>query len=346
LAKRVLIADDDAQLVTALRRTIQRAGFTVDVVGDGKSAAELLLSGAYDALVTDWMMPGLDGIELVRQSQVGFSPLYVAVISGLDTPAARAHALAAGANDFFPKPFGMPKIAPALLAWFDRQAKEPAEPVEVYAHPLLGTTAWRTFSVAAHRILSATVRMPLDASIGSPAALDDPIASAVPLADVEHSLDLRVVVETSRASAAAIHRALLGDVDAANTARLAAVLAELANMIGGEARTAFLAEGYAMTMGLPRRLEGPVPEYAFNQTVWVRAPGVDLVIRLGAKLRGSEAVAASDLREGMVLGESLYAGDGTTLLFAAGTRLTETSARSARQALDGRTIRVVVQEGA
>jgi CheY-like chemotaxis protein len=297
VAKRVLVADDDELVATALRRILRRAGFTVDVVSDGKSAAERLMSGAYDALVTDWMMPELDGIELVRQARAGFAPLYVALLSGLDTPAARAHALEAGANDFFAKPNGILELASAMSAWFDRPPAEPAKAAEVHAHPVLGTRAWAHFPMAAQRIMTRAIGTPWTVAPAAAQICGEAIACELPLADVVHALDMRVVVQTSRASAAAIHRMLLGHVAPSDAESLCGVLSELANLVGGVVKTSFAAEGYEVTLGLPRRVDVPPREFAFTCAVGLTADGFDAVVRLDATPRSSETIEASELRE-------------------------------------------------
>ena len=64
---RILLAEDDDSLRAFLVTNLNRAGHEVAAYGDGDSAWEALEHGAYDLLLTDIVMPGLDGIELARQ---------------------------------------------------------------------------------------------------------------------------------------------------------------------------------------------------------------------------------------------------------------------------------------
>ncbi|HEU0215838.1 MAG TPA: response regulator [Stellaceae bacterium] len=64
---RILLAEDDDQLRFFLSRGLQRAGHLVDAVGDGVAAFELAKTTAFDLLLADVVMPGLDGIELARK---------------------------------------------------------------------------------------------------------------------------------------------------------------------------------------------------------------------------------------------------------------------------------------
>ena len=66
MAKRMLIAEDDPVSARLLQQTMQKSGFLVEVVADGKTALSRLEGGGYDVLLTDWLMPELDGIELVK----------------------------------------------------------------------------------------------------------------------------------------------------------------------------------------------------------------------------------------------------------------------------------------
>jgi two-component system, cell cycle response regulator CpdR len=64
---RILLAEDDDSLRSFLVTNLARAGHDVDAFGDGDAAWEALEHGAYDLLLTDIVMPGLDGIELARR---------------------------------------------------------------------------------------------------------------------------------------------------------------------------------------------------------------------------------------------------------------------------------------
>ena len=90
MESRVLIAEDDSLVARALQQALVKAGYGVDVVADGMAARERLLTGAYGALVTDWMMPELDGIELVRLVRARRQPACVVLITELNIPAARS----------------------------------------------------------------------------------------------------------------------------------------------------------------------------------------------------------------------------------------------------------------
>lgn len=65
--KKVLIAEDDVDLQLALKLMIQAAGLKCEVTSDGETAFQKLLSGGFDLLVTDFRMPKLDGVDLLKK---------------------------------------------------------------------------------------------------------------------------------------------------------------------------------------------------------------------------------------------------------------------------------------
>ena len=66
---RILLIEDDRALCTALLPALQAAGYTVDTCHDGADGKALLCGGAYDVCVLDRMLPGLDGLSLLRAAR-------------------------------------------------------------------------------------------------------------------------------------------------------------------------------------------------------------------------------------------------------------------------------------
>ena len=64
---RVLLAEDTQELATALKYLLERGHYTVDAVATGTEALEYAMSGVYDIILLDIMMPGVDGIEVLKQ---------------------------------------------------------------------------------------------------------------------------------------------------------------------------------------------------------------------------------------------------------------------------------------
>ena len=102
---RILIAEDEVTIARALKVMLERNKYAVDVVYNGKDALDYMQAASYDALVLDIMMPGLDGLTVLREARA----------RGITTPALfltakaeiedRVTGLDAGADDYLPKPF-------------------------------------------------------------------------------------------------------------------------------------------------------------------------------------------------------------------------------------------------
>ena len=114
----ILVADDDPTSRLLLRAIVTKLGHECLVAEDGSSAWELLSSGGIDVLLTDWMMPGLDGPELcrrVRDAQ-GDSYTYVVLTTGLDQQEHVLEGMSAGADDYLTKPVDSFKVQTRLIA--------------------------------------------------------------------------------------------------------------------------------------------------------------------------------------------------------------------------------------
>lgn len=102
----ILIVDDDADSALVLKSVLNKNGFPAAVAKDGPSALTHLQTGGFDVLVTDWMMPEMDGIELIRKVRKTISPIpLIVMITVITTPEAREHALISGADDCMVKPY-------------------------------------------------------------------------------------------------------------------------------------------------------------------------------------------------------------------------------------------------
>jgi DNA-binding response OmpR family regulator len=102
---RILIAEDEPGIASFLRQGLEEESFAVDVADNGKKALELALSGEYDLLLLDWMMPGMSGIEVCRNFRKEFSDTPVIFLTAKDTVDETVFGLTVGANDYIKKPF-------------------------------------------------------------------------------------------------------------------------------------------------------------------------------------------------------------------------------------------------
>jgi DNA-binding response OmpR family regulator len=121
---RILVVDDDQRLAGALRRGLRREGHAVDVALDGHDGRWLATENRYDALVLDWMLPGLSGQELcstLREAGDWTPVLMLTARTGADD---EVRALDTGADDYLAKPFSYPVLEARLRALVRRAPHE------------------------------------------------------------------------------------------------------------------------------------------------------------------------------------------------------------------------------
>jgi signal transduction histidine kinase len=114
MRERLLVVDDERNVVTFCTRTLQRCGYEVQSALSGEEALELLQRESFDLLATDIKMPGMSGLELMRQAVALRADLAVIVITGMGTFDVAVDTLRAGAHDFLAKPFGADELTRAV----------------------------------------------------------------------------------------------------------------------------------------------------------------------------------------------------------------------------------------
>ncbi len=103
---KILLAEDDAMVRIMFRKIIKGTEFTLVEAVNGEEALVKMKSEEFDAVITDWMMPKMDGIELISNIRKRFSdPPYILMVTAISTDEAMKKALDAGADDFITKPF-------------------------------------------------------------------------------------------------------------------------------------------------------------------------------------------------------------------------------------------------
>lgn len=113
--ERILVIDDDSELCELLSDYLGGEGFAVETVGRGDRGAEQALSGDYDLLVLDVMLPGLNGLDVLRRiRQTSKLPVLMLTARGDDVD--RIVGLELGADDYLPKPFNPRELVARIRA--------------------------------------------------------------------------------------------------------------------------------------------------------------------------------------------------------------------------------------
>ena len=118
---RILVAEDDEHLAEVLARGLREQGYAVDLAGDGETAGTFLRLYEYAVAVIDWRMPGLTGLDLIRQLREGRrgsvgQATPILMLTARDTPADRIAGLDGGADDYLVKPFDFGELLARLRA--------------------------------------------------------------------------------------------------------------------------------------------------------------------------------------------------------------------------------------
>jgi DNA-binding response OmpR family regulator len=113
---RILIIEDDDRLARVMERVLRQERFEVDVAHDGESGLEQALSGIYDALIVDWMLPKQDGVALIRELRSERIATPVIMLTARGELPERVQGLDAGADDYLGKPFAFEELLARLRA--------------------------------------------------------------------------------------------------------------------------------------------------------------------------------------------------------------------------------------
>jgi two-component system KDP operon response regulator KdpE len=125
---RILVVDDDRQLLRALRINLAARGYQVDLATDGAGGLAAASRQPPDLVVVDLGLPDMDGVDVVEGIR-GWSGAPILVLSARDAEPAKVRALDAGADDYVTKPFGMDELLARIRAALRRAAPVADAPV-------------------------------------------------------------------------------------------------------------------------------------------------------------------------------------------------------------------------
>lgn len=122
---RLLVVEDDAKIASFVVKGLKQEGYAVDHAPDGDTGLALANTTPYDAAVIDIMLPGLDGLSLVKRLRLTLPELPVLFLSARSTVEDRVRGLQAGGDDYLTKPFAFAELSARVQALLRRSTRVP-----------------------------------------------------------------------------------------------------------------------------------------------------------------------------------------------------------------------------
>jgi len=118
----ILLVEDEEKLNGFIQRGLEAEGFSVECAFDGMTGADLLISKTYDAVILDLMLPGKDGIEILREARENKIATPVLILTAKDSVEAKMEGFNAGTDDYLTKPFHFEELLARLKALVRRSS--------------------------------------------------------------------------------------------------------------------------------------------------------------------------------------------------------------------------------
>ena len=311
-------------------------------------------------LFTDLVLPKRSGIELAQwvRSREKDSHLYVLLLTSKDSPQVMDQAFAAGVDDFVKKGASIAEVAARFrvaerITRIEQQMRGRAQELDtalrrldisaamrgksaVAAVPpppppskkeiLSEVAAWKSHEATLKAVLAENIHSELVPTTTPKSWADDALCAKISLTDVEHKIEVEIVLLAERTVVHTIACNIFGDPELVDEALVADTMLELANGTMGAFKTSFHAEDYRFTPGIPKPVKAQAPEellaHSADRRVYAFACG-DIVLTavIGVREKHNRKMKVGALKEGMVLAESITRSG--AMLLKAGTRLSE-----------------------
>ncbi len=128
---RILVVEDEANIVEYLQKSLAAEGFAVDTATDGITGLEMALSQTYDAITLDIMLPGMNGYDVCKEIRAAGITTPILMLTAKDGEYDEADAFDIGADDFLRKPFSLVVLVARLQALFRRGSNAVRNSMEV-----------------------------------------------------------------------------------------------------------------------------------------------------------------------------------------------------------------------
>lgn len=128
---RILVVEDEAKVASFIRKALEEESYAVDVCSDGATGLDLGQSGAYDLIVLDIMLPGLTGLEVLKELRKTRIKAPILLLTALSKVDQKVKGLDAGADDYLTKPFAIDELLARVRALLRRGVGEAAGLLQV-----------------------------------------------------------------------------------------------------------------------------------------------------------------------------------------------------------------------
>jgi len=126
-ARNVLVVDDEKTVCNSCKKILTREGYNVDVALSGEEALDKVKENRFDAVIADWKMPKIDGIEVARRIKKGNPDIAVIMITGYPSVESSINAMRSGVSDYVPKPFTPEELSDAMVRALAKGHAVPAD---------------------------------------------------------------------------------------------------------------------------------------------------------------------------------------------------------------------------
>jgi DNA-binding response OmpR family regulator len=121
---RILVVEDERKIARFVQKGLKEFGFAVEVIGRGDEALEIILDNPFEAVVLDIMLPGRDGLSILRALREQSNAVPVLILTARGEVYEKVEGLDLGADDYLAKPFAIEELAARLRALIRRQTGE------------------------------------------------------------------------------------------------------------------------------------------------------------------------------------------------------------------------------
>ncbi len=128
---RILVVEDETKVGSFIRRALEEESAAVDLCADGAQGLEWALSGSYDVIILDLMLPGIPGLEVLKQIRKEGLQTPVLILTARSQIGQKVHGLDAGADDYLTKPFAIEELLARVRVLLRRGSGEAKGILEV-----------------------------------------------------------------------------------------------------------------------------------------------------------------------------------------------------------------------